>query len=294
MQGSANTELEAQSAEEIVAAATDRRRDVPQEQPSKPAPKTVFETIHTTPDVGVTVLAEARDLFGQRRFSDAARVLEAAERLRPDDPEVLALSAVVNANSGKNRSKVRAALKRLSEDFGTSALTWRTVSDVAIARFHYDPAQTAARTAVQIAPGSVAGWHSLAAAYAGHGWYDEAAECLAKAHLVDPSTQYRANDPTPLTFGQWQIGRSVNYWALTRTYIALVAVVAFLYVGLLGVALAFSTPMLMREVRVRRLPEPFRSLADRAWQTEHKLRILNAVAVLGVLILWVLLFSIRG
>ncbi len=293
MQGSTETDLQAQTAEEILASKTDRRREVPVEETPAPA-KNVFETVHTTPDVGASVVEEARSLFEQRRFSDAARVLESAERLRPDDPEVLALSAVANANAGKNRPKVRAALRRLSEDFGTNPLTWRTVSDVALARFQFDPAQKAARTAVQMSPRSSAGWHSLAAAYAGHGWYDEANECLTQAHLIDPQSEYRANDPTPLTFGQWQIGRSVNYWALTRTYLALAAVVAFVYIGLLGVALALSAPMLMREVRVRRLSEPFQSLAQREWQSEHKLRIANALAVMGVLILWVLLFSIRG
>ncbi len=291
MQGSTDTELSAQTAEEIVASTSERRRDVPV---AETAPQTDFDTVEVTPDVGATVLAEAKDLFEQRRFADAARVLESAERLRPNDPEVLALTAVANANSGKNRPKVRAALKRLSEDFGAHAITWRTVSDVAIARFQYDPAQKAARTAVQMAPRSVSGWHSLAASYAGHGWYDEAAECLAEADRIDPSGHYRANNPTALTFGEWQIGRSVNYWALTRGYIALAAVLAFVYIGLLGVALTLSAPMLLREVRVRRLPEPFRSLADKAWQTEHRLRIFNAVAVLSVLILWVVLFSIRG
>ena len=294
MQGSTNTELEAQTAEEIVAAATDRRREIPEQLESESGPKTIFETVQTTPDVGATVLAEARDLFAQRRFTESARVLESAERLRPDDPEVLSLSAIVNANSGKNRQKVRGALQRLSEDFGAKAITWRTVSDVALARFQFDPAQKAARTAVQMAPRSVDAWHSLAASYVGHGWYDEAAECLARVDQIDPERRYRANDPTALTFGQWQIGRSINYWAITRTYIALASVVAFVYIGLLGLALALSAPMLLREVRVRRLPEPFRSLADKAWRDEHKLRILNAVAVMGVLILWVLLFSIRG
>ena len=71
-----------------------------------------------------------------------------------------------------------------------------------------------------------------------------------------------------------------------------IAVLGFLYMGLLGLALALSAPMLLREVRVRQVPEPFRSLADHAWRTEHRLRIANAMIVLGVLIAWVVVFSI--
>jgi len=244
-----------------------------------------------TPDVGASVLAEAQELVDQRRFGDAARVLESVERLRPNDPTVLSLIAVTHAYHGRNRARVRDALARLSGEFGSLALTWRTVSDVSAARFHFDPAQTAARTAVQMSPRSVRNWHALAGAYVGNGWFDEAAECMNEARRIDPLGSHHTGS-TSLSFGQWQVGRAVNHWALSRTYVAALSFLAFLWLGLLGLALALSTPMLIREVRVRQLSEPFRTLADLAWRDEHRLRILNAVAVMGVLVSWIVVFSI--
>ncbi len=241
-------------------------------------------------DVGDTIVSEARELVSQRRFAEAARVLESAQRLRPDDPHVMAMVALVHAHRGRRRQPVRDALARLSTDFGSQSVTWRAVADVALARFQFDPAQQAARTAVQMAPRSTRNWHTLAAAYAGNGWFDEANECLSEARQIDPVGVLPGNGP--LDLGQWQIGRAVNHWALSRTYIAMVSVLAFVYLGLLGLALALSTPMLVREIRVRRLPEPFQTLADLAWRDEHRLRILNAIVVMGVLVAWVVVFSI--
>jgi tetratricopeptide (TPR) repeat protein len=265
----------------------ERRRDIPQGQVEDAAAPA---SLHAQPDVGVTVLAEATELFEQRRFADAARVLESLERLRPDDPNVLALIAVANAHHGRNRTKVRTAVKRLSEDFGDSSITWRTVSNVALARFHFDPAQKAARTSVQLGPNGARNWQSLAAAYAGHGWFDEAADCLSQASQLDQGGQ--TTGESTLDFSQWQVGRAVNHWAITRTYVALLAFLGLLSMGLLGLALALSVPMLLREIRVRQVPEPFRTLADQAWRTEHKLRIANALVVLVVLTGWVVVFSI--
>jgi tetratricopeptide (TPR) repeat protein len=186
---------------------------------------------------------------------------------------------------------VRESLRRLSEDFADASVTWRTVSDVALARFQFDPAQKAARTSVQLAPGNQRNWFSLAAAYAGNGWFDEATRCLDEAKKLNRRSFATSREQS---FGQWQVGRAVNHWAMTRTYVLLAGVVGFLYFGLLGVAVAMSAPMLLREIRVRQLPDNLRQLADTAWQAEHKLRILNAVAVLSVLAAWGLVFSIRG
>ncbi len=287
MQGSSETELARHAISETVEGDVKQRRDIPHreaERAAAPAPS------QTQADVGATVLAEAEDLVEQRRFADAARVLESVQRLRPDDPNVLALTAVANAHHARNRTQVRAALKRLSEEFGELAVTWRTVSNVSLARFQFESAQRAARTSVHLAPESVRSWNSLAAAYAGHGWFEEAAKCLSEATQLDPGS-INHNDAT-LSFGQWQVGRAVNYWAITKTYVGFVAIIGFLYIGLLGLALALSLPMLLREIRVRQAPEPFRSLADRVWRTEHKLRIVNALSVFGVLIAWVVVFSI--
>ncbi|MFW2382010.1 MAG: tetratricopeptide repeat protein [Acidimicrobiales bacterium] len=290
MQGSSETETAHDAASAAVEGDVERRRDIAprkSEQAAAPAPS------ETNPDVGATVLAEAEALVEQRRFADAARVLDSLQRLRPDDPSVLALTAVANAHHGRNRTKVRSALSQLSTDFGELAITWRTVSDVSLARFQFDPAQKAARTSVQIAPDNVDNWNSLAAAYAGHGWFKEADECLSQAtRLNSADHQHAPSGDQALTFGQWQVGRAVNHWAITKTYVALLAVLGFLYMGLLGLALALSVPMLLREIRVRQAPEPFRSLADHAWRTEHRLRVANAAVVLGVLIAWLVVFSI--
>ncbi|NNF55572.1 MAG: hypothetical protein HKN03_14150, partial [Acidimicrobiales bacterium] len=246
----------------------------------------------TTNDVGATILEEARALLAGRRFRDAARVLESVERLRPDDPETLSLIAVAHANLGRNRKLVSDALRRLSDEFGDRSLTWRTVSEVALARFQFDPAQQAARTSVQMAPRSVRNWHALAASYAGNGWFSESEACIAEATRIDPVGQYEMGTSDVIGFGQWQVGRAVNYWAMTRTYVAIVAMLGFLWFGLLGLAIALSTPMLVREIRVRTAPEPFRTLADLVWRAEHRIRLLNATVVGAVLLLWLLLFTI--
>lgn len=269
----------------------DRRRPEPAViEPTTRSPSPVIPEPGEAPDdVGLAVLSEARDLVTARRFSEAARVLDSLRRLRPDDPDVLALSALAEAHRARNRRQVRSWLSRLSTEFGDRAIAWRTVGEVAMARFQFDPAQPALRTAVQLDPSDVAGWHALAAAYAGHGWFDEAQSCLDEARRLDPVGERSAG---AIGFGQWQIGRAVNYWALTRTYAIALSLIGLLVFGLLGLALALSSPMLIREVRVRRAPEPFRALADLAWRHEHRLRLLNALAVAAVLLLWLGLFTL--
>lgn len=240
-------------------------------------------------EVGGTVLDETRRLVAARRFVDAARVLDSLHRLRPDDPEVIALEAVTHAHIGRHRNRVKTLLHRLSADFPDRSITWRTVSLVSMARFQFGPAQKAARTAVHLGPNSVANWHTLAAAYAGNGWFDEAAVCLEEATKLDPIGSDADGRDEPIGFGPWQIGRAVNYWALTRSYLAALAIVGTMLFGLLGLAVALSSPMLIREVRIRAAPEPFRTLADLVWRSEHRLRLLVTASVSAVLLVWVVL-----
>lgn len=293
MQGS-SPDADVDRDEAVVAepdAPVDRRRPEPATvEPATRSPSPVTaEPIEVPDDVGLTVLSEAQDLVATRRFSDAARVLESLRRLRPDDPDVLALSAIAEANRGRNRRQVRSWLSRLSTEFGDRPIAWRTVGEVAMARFQFDPAQSAVRTAVQLDPNDATAWQALAATYAGHGWFDEAQSCLDQARRLDPVGE---RSDGPIGFGQWQIGRAVNYWALTRTYVIALSVIGLVVFGLLGLALALSSPMLIREVRVRQAPQPFRALADLAWRHEHRLRLLNALAVAAVLLLWLGLFTL--
>lgn len=276
------------------ASPVDRRRPEPQPVVTGRSWPVPVESAGTPPvheDVGQSLVAEGRELIHARRFADAIRVLESAARLRPDDPEVLTLSAVAHAYRGKHRKQVRGWLARLSSEFGDRSPTWRAVGEVAMARFHFDPAQVALRTAVQLDPRDVEGWQALAAAYAGHGWFDEAQRCLDEAIRIDPVGNDAAGHD-PIGFGHWQVGRAVNYWALTKTHVAAVAAAGLLVFGLLGLALALSSPMLIREIRVRRAPEPFQTLADLVWRDEHRLRLLNAITVSGVLLLWLALFTL--
>jgi tetratricopeptide (TPR) repeat protein len=289
VQGSSETETAHDAIPAVADGDVERRRDIPVREAEKAA---VPAPADGGSEIGATLLAEATSLVDLRRFADAARVLESLQRLRSGDPEVLALVAVANAHHRRNRTTVRAALAQLSEQFGAQAITWRTVSDVSMARFHFESAQRAARTSVQLGPKNERNWYSLAAAYAGHGWFDEASECMSEATRLESVHDRRSDSGDSLSFGQWQVGRAVNHWAITKTYVAVVAILGFLYMGLLGLAVALSAPMLLREIRVRRVPEPFRSLADHAWRTEHRLRIANAVVVMVVLIAWVVLFSI--
>ena len=115
---------------------------------------------------------------------------------------------------------------------------------------------------------------------------------LAEAAALDPVGEYRDDSQVALGFGHWQIGRAVNFWALTHSYFAVVALFGFVVFGLLGLAVALSAPMLLREIRVRAVPEPLRSLAAVAWRREHRLRFLNATVVAAVHVLWLIVLTI--
>ncbi len=97
-----------------------------------------------------------------------------------------------------------------------------------------------------------------------------------------------------VSFSEWQVGRAVNSWAMSRTPALVVAVVGFMFFGMLGLALAASTPFIAREIRVMRLDEQWREMAERAWRTEHSLRIKHALITLLMIALWVASLAITN
>ena len=161
-------------------------------------------------------------------------------------------------------------------------------ADVASAladRGRWRDADLAARRSVEEDPSGPSGWVTLAATFAGRGWFDQADQCLGEADRLGA-------DPRA---ARVQVGRAVNRWALEHTPITLVALVGLLLgFGPLAVAAAVSVPFLVRERRIRRLPEPWRALAQQAWAGQGALRYPSAVIVLLLVGVWVLAWPFAG
>ncbi len=221
------------------------------------------------PEAGLTLIAEAVQLIELRRWKPALRVLESAVRLRPDDPAIDELTLIAAAH-GHRRSVMKAAAARIAERDEQSASSYHAQAVAALAEHRYQIADGFARQSIESDPGAAAGWVDLATAFAGLGWFDQSTDCLLAAEHKGGIT------PTQ----QWRLGRAVNYWALTRTPALIVTAVATLLVGLLALAVGLSTPILLREVRVGGLDEPFKSAAQDQWRTEHRIKIGFGLCVL--------------
>ncbi len=235
-------------------------------------PKSVATTrrIATDPDAGLTLIAEAVQLIEQRRWKPALGVLDSAARLRPDDPLLDELTLIAAAH-GHRRSVMKAAAARIEGRPEPRASSYHALAVAALAEHRYPIADGFARQSIDAEPEAAAGWVDLATAFAGLGWFDEATECLLAAEDKGGVTATQ----------QWRLGRAVNYWALTRTPALIITAVATLLVGLLALAVGLSTPILLREVRVGRLDEPFKSAAQDQWRTEHRIKIGFGLCVLA-------------
>lgn len=236
-----------------------------------------------TAEAGGSLVTEARLLMANKKWKDSLRVLEAATRLRPADRTIDELRAVSAAHARKPQV-TKAALSNLAETKENRVGTWQAVAQVALANHRYEPADEAARQGLKADSQKPDGWYDLAAAYAGRGWFEEAEECLAQADAL--SHLPHSN------LGRWRVGRAVNHWAITRTITPMVTLIAFIFLGLLGVAIGLSTPMLVREFRIRQLDPKFTELATLAWHDERKFRLLNASLVATAMVGWFLLLSL--
>lgn len=220
-------------------------------------------------DAGMTLLDEAVQLIEDRRWRHALTVLDSIGRLRPNDPVVDELTVIAAAHAHR-RKQLTAALNRIEGRETLTASAHHARSVAALARHRYADADASARLAIEANPDSAAGWVDLATAFAGQGWFDQATECLTTADTI--------GEIAPVQ--QWRLGRAVNHWALTRTPALAITAVATILVGLLALAVGLSTPMLLRELRVKSLPEPFKGAAGWHWETEHRIKVAFAFGVL--------------
>ena len=231
------------------------------------------------PGADSALLAEARILVGRRRWKRSLDLLEIYRSLHPDDGEADQLMALAAAHAGKRKQR-DAALARLTS--GTpDANDWEAVAASHLATRRYLDADTSARQALEIAPHSPAAWGALATSYAGLGWFDDAADCLDRCD--------ENGGLSPLA--RWQLGRSINRWAMGRNHAPLVAMLATMLLGnvFLGLAVAFTTPLAFRELRAKRLEPRFRTNAEETWATQRGLRIAYASVVLTLISVWALL-----
>ncbi len=236
---------------------------------------------------GQALVDEARAMVLDREWKSALTVLRSARRLRPTDAELDELTVVAAAHA-KNDEDLDAATYRLTSSHRGQASTWNALAASSLANHDFDQADRYARQALTIEPDSITAWNTLAASYAGLGWFEESQECLAK------TAQLSGSEPALSPLERWQVGRSVNRWASTRTYTLFLIPLLALVLGLLAVAFVLTAPLVVRELRVVKLDDELRELADEAWAGEHRMRILRGVGVLVVVVAWLLLVGFTG
>lgn len=227
------------------------------------------------PVAGAGLVAEAEAAVRQHRWRDALRVLNAIDSIGASSVHTDGLLAVAATHVKKKRlaaeavGRIRASTPTLEGH--------RSLAAVALARHHYLTADTEGRAALELAGegGTASDWSNLAAGYAGLGWFEEAATCLDRAEQLDLDES-----------DTWIIGRSINRWAMSKTWALAISAGLFLFVGLLAVAIGITVPFIVRELRLTQLDGRLTSLANDAWANERWLRLAHATGVLLTVIAW--------
>ncbi len=234
---------------------------------TRTAPRPV--AVEKRPEAGQTLLGHAVQLIEERQWKPALDVLASARRLRPDDPSIDELTVIAAAHARRRRT-LKTALARLDERDELGASAYHAQAVAALVDHRYAKADGLARKSIEADPTSAAGWADLATSFAGLGWFDQATDCLevaaAKGGIAD--TQH------------WRLGRAVNHWALAGSGALIVTAAATVLVGLLALAVGLSATILVREIRVHQLPEPFKSAAEAQWRSEHIIKISFGLGVL--------------
>ena len=271
---------------------------------------------------GLVLKDEAVDHLLGRRWNEAVRVSLAAQALRPTDIDLHAVIAVAAAYSNKKTLCTEAvrAVRSITTDAKADDIDRANgliaIASVRLAQGRFADADTEARKALAFDSEHKGAWWQLTAGFAGLGWFEQASECLplatGEADVSSPIAPSKAAASQPAAsqtatsqaltessdrtqpLAEWQVGRAINQWAMSNTATWVVAVVGIFLFGILGLALAASTPFIAREIRVMRLDEPWRKIAQEAWRTEHKLRIQHALITLILVALWVLTLSIAS
>lgn len=254
--------------------------EVKQDRPQSSKETTKAASPSEATEAGSALMDEARLLLIDRQWKSALPVLRSAQRLRPTDGEIDEMLVVATSHA-KQRTERDEAIQRLSNDRHLPS-RWNALAAAKLATHDFEDADRFARQALDLDPESITAWNTLAASYAGLGWFDEARECLDKTEKLDGQ---------PEALERWQIGRAVNKWAMTDSYTLILAIVLTLLLGLLGVAFVITAPLVLREIRVAKLDEELREMADETWAGEYRMRAKRGVAVLLVLVAWLALLQ---
>lgn len=228
---------------------------------------------------GAGLIAEAEAAVHERRWRDALRVLSAIDSIGASSVHTDGLLAIAATHVNKNRVASE-AVGRIRAHPQTAA-SHRHLAQVAIAKHQYLLADNESRAAIEKVDAdpdaelAAEDWASLAACYAGLGWFGEASDCLDRAEELGA-------DESAI----WLVGRSTNHWGMSKTWSSVVGVFLFLIVGLLAIAVAITIPFMMREFRMTQLDERFAAIANDAWSHERWLRLAHAGGVLLTVILW--------
>ncbi len=223
----------------------------------------------------------------------------ATKNLRPDDIEVDGLVAIATAHRPFGRG-VRASLTTLQQRLSDPKLTeaervagLTALSSALLARHDYQGADSAARQAAQLRPELPSSWWQMAASFAGLGWFDEAQTCLVKAAGKHANIRTTSTGELPPLVST-QVGRAINRWAMSRTQAVWIGIIGILFMGLLGVALAITTPFLTREFRISRLDDDLRAMADEAWRSQHWTRVIAGSCVVAIVAVWITALVVSG
>jgi hypothetical protein len=232
----------------------------------------------TAQPAGAGLIAEAELAIDERRWRDAMRVLGAVQSIGASSVHTDGLLAV--AATHLNRTRVAGEAIGRIKAAAQTVDTHRSLAAVALARHEFLTADNELRSAIDLASADdqaldVDDWARLASVYGGLGWFDEAGECLDRAEEIGAADHHR-----------WIVGRSINHWAMSRSWALAVAVILFLPLGLLAIAVGLTVPFVARELRLTQIDERMAALAADAWSNERWLRIAHATGVLATVVLW--------
>lgn len=246
--------------------------------PTRPTSKTPPPPPPPAPQAGAGLIVEADVAIDERRWRDALRILDAIDAIGASSVHTDGLVAIACTHLHKTR-RANEAIGRIRASTQTAA-THRSLASIAVARSEFLTADSEQRAGIDqaIEDGesiSTDDWAHLAAIYAGLGWFDDAEECFDRIEASELTDQHR-----------WLVGRSINHWALSKTWAIAIAALLFYPLGLLAIAVGMTVPFMVREFRLTQIDGTMAALASSAWEGERWLRISHAAGVLSTVVLW--------
>ncbi len=245
---------------------------------ASPAPAT-----RPRPQAGAALLSEAEAALQSRRWSEAQLILNSASRLRPDDPQIDELRLIAAAEAGDQQT-AKALVRELELRDEPTPSTHVAIATASLRNGKFTEADGHARAALDLDPHNPDAWATMAAAYAGLGWFEESWECLERAEtggLTDAAAR-------------WRIGRAINDWGLRKTPALLIGLLLTILFGAIAVGVALTIPFVFRELRVARLDPELAGLAELAWRDATRIRLLAATGVMASIGAWLMQLQFIG